>query len=111
MVSTFAGTGAAGAADGPAAAAEFNYPYSLAADSAGNVYVADSNNNLIRRISGGMVAAFAGTGANRPFQDGPVASATFHFPRGVAVDSAGNIYAADAGNHLIRKIAPVYNTP
>ena len=76
----------------------------MALDSAGNVYVADTSNHKIRKITpAGVVSTLAGTevaGSN----DGTGNVATFSFPRGVALDSAGNVYVADEGNHSIRKI-------
>lgn len=103
---TYAGSGTAGFADGPAATAEFNDPYGVAVDGADNVYVADFGNNRIRKISPqGVVSTVAGTG-EPGFADGPGASARLNQPTGVAVDPGGVIYFADRANNRIRKISP-----
>ncbi len=104
--STPGGT-ASGAADGTGTAATFNRPYGLALDGKGNLYVADYNNNLIRKlvISTGDVTTFAGSGV-RTYANGTGTAAAFYNPTGVAVDTTGNIYVADPGNNLIRKITP-----
>jgi sugar lactone lactonase YvrE len=108
VASTFAGTaGVVGSSDGAGAAASFNFPVGIATDGAGNVYVADTNNGTIRKItSAGVVTTLAGTGGNVGSADGTGAAASFSSPRGVAVDRAGNVYVADTYNHTIRKITP-----
>ena len=108
MVTTLAGTaGATGYSDGTGAAARFFGLGGLAADSAGNVYVADLFNYAIRKITpAGMVTTFAGTGRVRGSTDGRGAAARFNEPRGIAADSAGNVYVADMFNHTIRKVTP-----
>lgn len=104
-VTTFAGSGATGGADGPGAAASFSTPFGMAVDAAGNVYVADSGNNKIRKVSpDGAVATFAGSGACGS-ADGTGTAAAFNGPSGVAVDGAGNVWVADTWNSRIRKIA------
>ena len=104
IVTTIAGSGQMGAANGLGTAASFTYPYGIAVDINGNIYVADAGNNLIRKITpDGMVSTLAGSGA-KGSQDGPGTSATFNFPYGIAVDVAGNVYVADASNNTVRKI-------
>ena len=105
-VSTFAGNGDMGAANGFGNVASFSVPLAVAADAAGNVYVADLGNNLIRKINvNGLVSTLAGSGAVGA-ANGPGIDASFSAPNGVAVDAAGNVYVADYGNNLIRKITP-----
>jgi hypothetical protein len=102
----FAGV-APGSSDGTGSAARFDHPESVAADSAGNVYVADTENNTIRKITpAGAVSTFAGSAGNSGSADGSGGAARFDQPGGVAVDSAGNVYVADTANHTIRKITP-----
>lgn len=106
VVSTLAGNGTANftnSTDGAAAA--FDTPTGVAVDAAGNVYVADSRNNSIRKISSsGSVTTLAGRSLG--FADGAGAEAKFSHPTGVAVDAAGNVYVADTANGAIRKITP-----
>lgn len=105
-VTTLAGSGGFGFADGTGAAASFYRPYGIAIDAAGNLFVADSENNRIRKVTpGGVVTTFAGSGAPGA-ADGAAASATFQRPGGVAFDAAGNLYVADTGNSVLRKITP-----
>ena len=105
-VETFAGNGKEAFADGPGLQAAFNTPSGLAIDGAGNLYVADTGNNRIRRISTqGVVSTIAGDGT-AGYADGPVAQAKFDGPIGVAVDEAGDILVADSYNDRVRLIAP-----
>lgn len=108
VVSTLAGSpGLTGSTNGTGSAARFNFPVGLAADAAGNVYVADLRNSVIRKITpAGVVTTLAGTPGQFGTADGTGASARFFFPCGVAVDAAGNVYVADTGNHLIRRVTP-----
>jgi sugar lactone lactonase YvrE len=101
-VTVFAGTSAVGSANGAASNATFNGPRGLAIDSTG-LYVADTGNNLIRLISGGIVSTYAGTSAVGS-SNGAASNATFNGPRGLAIDSTG-LYVADTGNNLIRQIS------
>lgn len=105
VVSTFAGNGTAGYVDGAANVAEFNNPQSVAVDASGNVYVADRNNNRIRKITpAGVVSTFAGTGYAGDTDGVGTTVASFNAPKAVAVDASGNVYVADPVNYAIRKI-------
>ena len=108
VVTTLAGTpDVAGSADGTGAAAQFNYPYSVAGDSKGNVYVADRNNCTVRKIvaATGVVTTLAGTAGVVGYADGTGPGAQFAYPDSVAVDSAGTtVYVADTYNQVVRKI-------
>lgn len=108
IVTTLAGTAqSAGSADGVGAAARFDYPNGIAVDGAGNVYVADTDNNTIRMITpAGVVTTLAGTAGVAGLVDGPGAAASFRGPYAVAVDAAGAVYVADTLNSVIRKISP-----
>jgi hypothetical protein len=105
-VTTLAGSGVAGYADGPAASAQFRAPYAIAVDTVSAVYVADEADNRIRKISpDGTVTTLAGSGV-RGFADGPAATAQFDVPEGVAVNAAGIVYLADKHNFRVRMIVP-----
>lgn len=106
LVTTFAGmAGAPGSLDGPGAVAKFSYPIGLSVDTGGNLYVADSGNSTVRKISAqGVVTTLAGSAGNPGFADGFGSNARFCSPRTVAVDGAGNVFVADACNASIRKI-------
>ena len=105
-VTTFAG-GAAGFANGIGAAASFDRPYGIAVDALGNLYVADTNNDRIRKVTPGRaVSTLAGSGT-ASFADGTGAAASFRGPLGVAVDAGGNVFVADSGNHRLRRVTPV----
>lgn len=104
QVTTFAGNGIFGSDDGIGTAATFGSPYSVAVDSSNNVYVADTNNHKIRKITVlGEVSTIAGNG-DQGNADGPGNTATFSYPTGIVVDGNNDIYVADFDNHKIRKI-------
>ena len=107
-VATVAGlAGSSGSADGTGGGAQFNQPRKAAADSAGNLYVVDTGNQIIRKITpAGVVTTLAGGAGVTGTNDGPGTYARFNFPLGVAVDGTGNAYVADTYNHTIRKITP-----
>lgn len=106
VVSTLAGSGAPGDANGKKGTASFNLPSGVAVDSQDNVYVADLGNHRIRKItSEGQVSTLAGSGKGR-FADGQETAASFNGPSGVAVDGEGYVYVADRYNHRIRQITP-----
>lgn len=110
QVSTFAGSGNIGSANGIGETASFYEPWGVATDIAGNVYVADTKNNKIRKITPtGLVSTFAGNGSYG-FADSPSPlNATFGNPSGIVLDKSGNIYVADHLTHIIRKISPSGN--
>jgi sugar lactone lactonase YvrE len=106
-ISTLAGeTGSSFNGDGPAATATLGAPAGVAADLAGNVYVADTANQRIRLITSGQIITIMGTGAAGATGDGGSSNlAAISSPQAIALDSAGNVYIADTGNHKVRSIA------
>lgn len=104
----FAGNaGGSGANDGPFLSAQFAGPTCMTMDASGTIYVADTNNHSIRKLSpSGMVSTLAGRRAEPGASDGPRSEARFRFPRAIAATSDGYIFVADTDNHVIRKIAP-----
>ncbi len=105
-VTTIAGaTGVQGTADGIGTNAQFNNPYGIAIDSAGNLYVADKSNNTIRAITpGGSVSTLAGVGTTFGYADGTGGTARLSSPMGIAMDANGDILVADNQNSVIRKV-------
>ena len=106
-VTTHAGGGSLAYGDnGSATAARLNHPAGVAMDSSGNLYIADRDNNRIRRVSpGGTISTVAGTGASGNAGDGGLATqAQLNAPSSVSVDAAGNLYIADTGNQRVRKV-------
>ena len=98
---------------GPSLQAQLNTPQGLALDASGNLYICDSVNNRVRIVNPqGIISTFAGTGATSPggantFNDGGLAiNALMRLPSGVFVDSSGNVYIADTGDNIIRKVTP-----
>ena len=110
IISTVAGTGATGYSgdDGPAARAELYFPQGVAVDGAGNLFIADTENQRIRKVdTNGLIMTVAGTGATGYSGDGgAAANATFHFPYGLALDRSGNLFITDLWNNCVRAMNP-----
>jgi sugar lactone lactonase YvrE len=107
-VTTYAGqTPHVGHTDGPAAQATFCYPVGVVADATGNLYVSDTLNYVIRKITpAGVVSTFAGIPGTPGYADGAGQSATFSYPQAIAIDAGGNLYVTDLLNELVRKVTP-----
>jgi sugar lactone lactonase YvrE len=106
FVTTLAGSaGMTGSTNGSGSAALFNSPQAITADSAGNLYIADTFNDSIREISSsGAVTTLAGSAGNPGSDDGTGSAARFYHPSGIAIDGLGNLYIADTLNQTIRTI-------
>jgi sugar lactone lactonase YvrE len=105
QVTTVAGSGTEGSANGSATSAQFNRPLGLCVDLSGNVYVADTGNHTVRKISpSGMVSTIGGQAETPGYRNGTAAASLFDRPRGVAVDSSGNVYVAEESG-VVRKIS------
>ncbi len=106
-ITTVAGNGTVGYSGdgGPATSAQLNAPLGIAVDAIDNIYIADSRNNVIRRVSGGLIATLAGNGI-AGYADGQGSNTQLNLPYAVALDISDNIYVADNGNSRIREVAP-----
>ena len=103
-VSTLAGNGTAGYADAPGLSAQFNNPQGITVDGSGKIYLSDSYNNRIRTVTAaGLASTLAGNGT-LGYSEGSALNAEFYGPNGIAVDGQGNVFIADFGNNVIRKI-------
>ena len=108
VVTTLAGSApSSGSDDGIGSTARFNCPQGIACDAAGNLYVADTYNNAVRKVTpAGEVTTLAGSPGIQGSADGTGSAARFYWPTGIACDAAGNVYVADYGNDTIRRITP-----
>ncbi len=105
VVTTLAGSTSAGYRDGTGSAAGFSHPYALTVDPQGNLYVSDTNNSLIRKVTAtGVVTTLAG--GTLGFANGTGTLAQFNNPRGIVIDASGNLYVNDSGNGVVRKVTP-----
>jgi sugar lactone lactonase YvrE len=109
-ITTVAGNGIGGYSGdgGPATSAELNTPGGVRVDNAGNLFIADTSNHVIRKVAAGTgtITTVAGNGTKGYSGDGgPATSAELHYPDGVTVDSAGNLYIADTNNNRVREVA------
>ncbi|HEY3129921.1 MAG TPA: IPT/TIG domain-containing protein [Acidobacteriota bacterium] len=110
VITTFAGSGETGffGDNGPATGANLNSPQAIAVDASGNVFIADTSNNRIRKVAAGtgIITTVVGSGqAGFSGDNGPATLAALNGPSGIAVDVVGNLFLADAGNHRIRKVS------
>ena len=107
IITTVAGNGTMGYSGdgGPGIAAQLRYPFALTFDAAGNLYIADNGNSVIRKLTAGVISTIAGNGTFGYSGDGgPAISAQLNDPEGVSTDPAGNVYIADSSNFLVRKV-------
>ena len=112
IITTVAGTGALGSSGNgvDATEAELNYPHGVSLDASGNIYIADTNNNLIRRVDvkTNIITTIGGTGTGGFNGDNIRATkAQFNYPSGITIDAKGNIFIADRFNNIVRRIDPV----
>ena len=105
QVSTLAGNGTKGTADGSASAAQFNSPMGIDLDSSGKVYVVEWDASMVRTISSGVVATLVGK-AGKGYADGPFTTAKFYLPQGLDVSGSGGVYVVDRSNYRIRLVTP-----
>ena len=109
VVTVVAGNAGAGFSgdNGAATGSELFFPAGVAVDATGNLYIADSYNSCVRKVSDGVITTVAGIGTDGGFSgdNGPATSARLYIPRGVAVDSAGDLYIADSENNRVRKVS------
>jgi sugar lactone lactonase YvrE len=108
QLSVVAGNGGSGApSPGPATRSKLNGPFGVAIDGLGNVYIADSSNDEVEKVSPtGTLSVVAGTGTAGPATPGPATESDLDFPTKVAVDGLGNLYIADDGNNEVEKVSP-----
>src|SRR3990170_2937888 len=111
LISTIAGTGTAGfSGDGAAAtSAQLNFPWGVAVDGGGNVFIADTNNQRVRRVDAGtgLISTIAGTTAGFSGDGAAATSAQLNNPYRVGVDDVGNVFIADTDNHRVRRVDAV----
>jgi sugar lactone lactonase YvrE len=111
-ISTVAGSFAAGAGysgdGGPATKAQLNFPFAVAFDSAGGIYIADAHNNVVRKVlPSGVIITFAGNGTASYDGDGGAATnAGLYYPFGLAIDATGSVYISDYNNYVVRRVDP-----
>ncbi|MBP7477675.1 MAG: gliding motility-associated C-terminal domain-containing protein, partial [Chitinophagales bacterium] len=105
IVSTLAGSGAGGWADGPGATAQFNRPSGIALDRFNNIFIGDNLNNCVRKVApNGDVTTFAGS-TTPGYANGPAATALFNGPHGIIIDTFGTLYLGESYNPIVRKIS------